>query len=183
MSPRTAPHPVRDRGATVVELLVMMGILGILAPLFVAVLRGAATSSRATLETADAGAVVRLALDHLDRQVRSGNQPLTITPTSLSLNTCADAAVPADLGRVRTVEFRLSGGALQTRSYRAGAAAGTWRTLAAGLDASSQFSATGARSVAVSLVVKPPKGHPSSVSTVLLARNSALPTPLPSECP
>jgi type II secretory pathway pseudopilin PulG len=164
------------------ELLVTVALVGLITPLAVAFLMSVQAQTRATLTSSATVGDVRLALTHVERQVRSGHQPLTVSPTTLSLATCDDAAAPADVGRVRVVEFRIESGALQTRSHLGSQAPGGWRTVISGLDATSAFAAAGTNGVRVTVGVAGGHGRRGTGDTVVSPRNGALPTPLPDVC-
>jgi type II secretory pathway pseudopilin PulG len=172
-----------DSGTTLVELLVSASVIGVLGSLAVGALVGAYSSASQTLASSANVGDERLALAEVGRQVRSGNQPLTISSRGLSFVTCADQTVPADLGRARIVEFQILQGALWTRSYRASGEAGSWRTLVAGLAGGSGFAADGVHGVRITLTVAGTAGRPATGDTLVSPRNPALPTPLPDRCP
>jgi type II secretory pathway pseudopilin PulG len=188
VSPASAVNsarPAADRGASLVELLVVMILTGIIAPLSLALLASVWKSAGATIESAENVGNVRLGMQHLDRQIRSANAPLTVSSQSLSFTTCADESAPAAVGTVRRVEYQISAGVLQTRSYPADGTVGVWRTLVRGLAAGSGFTSTGARGVLVTLTGAAPSSAARSAvaESLLTARNPALPTPLPTVCP
>lgn len=171
------------------EFLVAMTVTTVLGVLSVGALTTVSTATRDSLATSVNLRDARLALASVERQVRSGNQPLTVSASTLSLNTCDDQTVPADLGRVRVVEFRISSGALQTRSYRASAVVGGvvtgvgWRTLVDGLGADSAFAAAGNDAVRAAVTVNGRGGRAATAETVVAPRNGALPVPVPELCP
>jgi hypothetical protein len=165
------------------ELLVTVALLGLIIPLAVAYLASAQAQTRATLTSSATVGDVRLALTYVERQVRSGHQPLTVSPTTLSLATCDDATAPEDVGRVRVLEFRIEAGALQARSHLGSQAPGGWRTVISGLDSTSAFAPAGTNGVRVTVGVAGGHGRRGTGDTVVSPRNAALPTPLPQVCP
>jgi hypothetical protein len=165
------------------ELLVATAVIAVISPLAIGLLMAVTAQTRSTLASSVNVADARLALASVERQVRSGSQPLTVSTSALSFATCADQTVPADVGRVRVVEFRIAAGALQTRSYRASGSAGGWRTLINGLGGGSAFAASGANGVRVTLAVQGAGGRQAFGDTVISPRNQALATPLPEMCP
>jgi prepilin-type N-terminal cleavage/methylation domain-containing protein len=179
----TGGRSAHDAGLTLAELLVSLALLAVISPLAVGMVTRISTQTKATLASSANIGDARLALAYVERQVRSGNQPLAVTASTLNLNTCSDQSVPNDLGWVRVVEFRINSGALETRSYRASTTPGTWRSLIAHLAPASGFAASGAGAVRVTVSVTGADGKPADGDTVVGARNAALSTPLPAKCP
>ena len=172
-----------DAGTTLTELLVGMVVFAVIAPLATGFLIGVQTQTRSTVASSANVADVRLALAYVERQVRSGNRPLTVAPAALSLLTCDDQTAPGEIGWVRVVEFRLGSGALQSRSYRASDPAGSWRTLVTGLDPATVFTPAGTDGVRLSVAVSGGHGRRAVGDTTVAPRNPALPTPAPQLCP
>ena len=132
-----------DDGVTLVELLVVVVITGIVLPLAFAVLLSVQRQTKSTLQFSDDVGQARLAMQSIDRQVRSADAPLTVTPSPsgpvLGLLTTAE---PAHLGNPWCVQFTVSGGKLLTRSFSpTGPPPTTWPSgsLARGLTATAPF--------------------------------------------
>jgi prepilin-type N-terminal cleavage/methylation domain-containing protein len=140
----------RDQGFTLIELVIAMSIFGLLMAITYSVLTSVQRQTSRTLATSDDVAQVRLALQQIDRQVRSGNvlyspanevTALTGTPDCYSF-TVAPSAVPnaGNCMRVytqangdnRCVQWRIRGGELATRSWAPDAPSGvsSWRVVA-----------------------------------------------------
>lgn len=170
-----------DAGTTLVELLVVMAMVGVLGPIVIRVLMSGFGSAQGVLGSADGVGSTRTALASVDKQVRSANLPLTVTATTLSMTTCADQTTD-QRGTVRVVEFRFSGGRLQTRSHLPSATPGAWATVATGLAASSGFAAAGQGVQVTAATDRRGAVRAASGSTVVVPRNPALPSPLPTVC-
>jgi len=140
----------QDHGFTLVELAVAMSIFGLLMTITYSVLTSVQSGTSRTIATSDEVAQVRLALQQIDRQIRSGNvlyspaneaTALTGTPDCYS-STLAPSVAPnaGNCMRVytqangdnRCVQWRIRGGDLATRSWAPDAPSGatSWRTVA-----------------------------------------------------
>jgi Tfp pilus assembly protein PilW len=136
-------------GQTVVELSVTMVILGIVLAVFMGVLVWVQTALGREHTRSDTVDQARLALEALDREIRSGNILCGVVgDQSLSVYTQSNAVS-------RWVQYRISSQTLQRRQYSGSWT--TWRTLATGITSGSfvvDTSATaGSRVVAVTLLV------------------------------
>lgn len=120
-----------DRGASLVEMLVVMllftGIIGVTTTILLSVHRSTAQS----LARADDVAQARLGLAAIDRQVRSGNilydPAAEALPLSMRIYTQAD-------GHSRCTQWQVHHGVLRTRSWsptwQADGGVEAWRTVA-----------------------------------------------------
>jgi prepilin-type N-terminal cleavage/methylation domain-containing protein len=139
-----------DRGFTLVELIIVMAVAGVLIALAARLVISIAQGANAATVTAGRVDTVRLAVDSVERQVRSGDV-LFLEPAS---STCAVFGSGSNCLRVATevdgvttcVQFQLVPGTaadgtydLRARTYRPDWAstgiAGGWRQVAKGLAA------------------------------------------------
>ncbi|MBA3232354.1 MAG: prepilin-type N-terminal cleavage/methylation domain-containing protein [Propionibacteriales bacterium] len=109
-----------DSGVTLVELLISMSIFSLVLAITYAVLITVQRQTRDATGRADAVGDARLSLEHIDRQVRSGNvlyDPASETlPLSMRVYTQAN-------GSQRCVQWQVYNGVLRTRSWSP-----TWQT-------------------------------------------------------
>lgn len=166
--------PRGDAGVSLVELLVTVVIAGIVLPLITGVMITAQRRTADTVSTASAVADARLALQDIDRQVRSGAAPLSVSGQAFGFWT-AFAADGTTAAAPRCVQYSVVGGALKTRSFVATASAPAWstaRTVATGLTASTSFALEGTTSVSVDLRLVQGSGRPARVDSTLTTRNT-----------
>jgi len=114
----SSDHRRRETGSSVVEVMVTLALLAIVLTIFstamVVMFNRVHTAERRS-ESNDA---VRLAIQELDRQVRSGNvihDPAEDAGMSLRIYTQTNA--PTATEESRCVEWRVDAGRLQTRSW------------------------------------------------------------------
>jgi type II secretory pathway pseudopilin PulG len=134
-----------ERGSSMVEVLVVLVLLGVVAMLFLGgmtsmqgVVAGAADRSARN----DEG---RLALQQIDREIRSGNvfydpalesDPLTDVVPSMSLRVYTQSNATTRTPGSRCAQWRVSADRLQTREWAPNDFAATvsaWRTVASGI--------------------------------------------------
>ncbi|MFC5999789.1 type II secretion system protein J [Quadrisphaera sp. GCM10027208] len=178
---RLRPRPRTDDGLTLVELLVVMIIFSAVLAMTYSVLITVQKQTRDTTSRAEAVGEARLALQQIDRQVRSGN---VLTPLGLQLQVYTQAN-----GVQRCVEWEVD---TTTKELRTRSWSPTWTTdgLVSGwsvvardvvntsttppfkVPAGSSF---GTRLVDIELLVKSPTagGDPIDVSSSLSGRNTA----------
>jgi prepilin-type N-terminal cleavage/methylation domain-containing protein len=179
---RRMPH---DGGITLVELLVTMTIFSMVLAMCYTVLITIQKQTKDEMARADAVGEARLALQQIDRQVRSGNvlydpvaEPL---PLSMRIYTQSN-------GDQRCVQWQVDGGVLRSRSWSP-----TWQTdgIVSGWQVIAHHvvntastppfalqggsSAYGSRLVDITLKVKSPDsdGNPIDVVSSLSGRNTA----------
>ncbi len=167
-----------DAGYSLVEVLVTTVIAGIVFPLVLGIVITAQQQTSSTVRRAEAIGVARLALQDIDREVRSGDAPLHLDGTQgLGFRTAfTPGGQPA--GVTRCVQYRReSSGELRTRTFDTTAGRPPWSTapvVATGLTPGTSFTAAGGTSsVSVDLVVGAGPGRPATVETVLTARNTS----------
>jgi len=182
-----------DQGVSVVEVVVTLALLAVILAIFssqmVAMFNRVHTASRRS-ESNDA---VRLAIQELDRQVRSGNvihDPAADNPAGMSLRVYTQSNAPTASDPSRCVQWRIDTDRLQTRSWSTDFDAATgdgwatnWRVVAEHLrnraDTSPAFafdtshSDFGQRIVRVSFVVNRDErsGRDVEVTASLTGRN------------
>ncbi|MBV8234119.1 MAG: type II secretion system protein [Acidimicrobiia bacterium] len=129
----------REHGTTLVELLVVMGLLSTVLSIVMAALVSIQNTENRVNARGQTNDQVRLAVDEIDRQVRSGN--VLYDPAGEGTN--AGASIPAGFsmrvytqanGTFKCVQWRVTGGQLQSRSWTTtwqidGQVSG-WRTVA-----------------------------------------------------
>ena len=165
----------RDRGVTLVELLVVVVITGIVLPLAFAVLISVQKQTKSTLQFSDDVGQARLAMQSIDRQVRSANQPLSVSLSGTALGLLTTAQ-PGHLDVARCVQFKVLNGALLIRSFVPGATPPAWPTgsLARRLNPSTvPFTTSSADQVLVRFDVLDSAGRSTRVESALTARNVA----------
>ena len=134
-----------DAGTTVAEFAVSMGLFTIvlvIASTVLVTMQNAVSRADSRTRTNDQ---LRLAVASIDRQVRSGNvihDPATEPgmPSGMSLRVYTQANAPTSVSANRCVQWRVSGGELQTREWvdnwsqtiPQGIVTG-WRTVATGV--------------------------------------------------
>ncbi len=116
-------------GVTLVELVITMSVMGLILGVFLTVLASVQMSlsrEQGRSQTMDQG---RLALETIDRDIRSGNilcsAPASPTNFGLSVYTQSN-------GTTRWLQYRVSSQTLQRREYLSGAWT-SWRTVATGI--------------------------------------------------
>jgi prepilin-type N-terminal cleavage/methylation domain-containing protein len=125
-----------DGGLTLIELVVVMAIFGLLMTITYSILTSVQQQTTDTIAVSDDVGQARLALQQIDRQVRSGNvlyspaneasgQPngtvgcygFTVAPSTVgNAGNCMRVYTQAN-GDNRCVQWRVSGGVLATRSW------------------------------------------------------------------
>ena len=145
-----------DGGFTLIEMTVVMSIFGLLMAITYSVLGGIQTQTTRDLKKSDDVGQVRVALEQIDRQVRSGNvlyspanevTSLTGVPDCYASGTdagnCMRVYTRAN-GNNRCVQWRITGGKLESRSWptdwQTNGGVSDWRTVASNVvntDASS----------------------------------------------
>ena len=169
----------RDDGVTLIELLVVMVITGIVLPMAFVVLLSIQRQTKATLQFSDDVGQARLAMQSIDRLVRSANVPdapvsvVSLSGTALGLLTTAQ---PGHLDVARCVQFKVLNGALLIRSFVPGATPPAWPTgsLARRLNPSTvPFTTSSAAQVVVRFDVLDSAGRSTRIESQLTARNVA----------
>ena len=111
-----------ERGTTLVELIVVLGLLSIILAVVLAALVSVQNTENRVDVRGQTNDQVRLAVDQIDRQVRSGN--VLYDPAQEGTN--AGSGIPAGFsmriytqanGVERCVQWRVTGGQLQSRSW------------------------------------------------------------------
>jgi prepilin-type N-terminal cleavage/methylation domain-containing protein len=177
--------PGRDHGVTLVELLISMTIFSVALAMTYSVLITIQRQTKDQTARADAVGDARLALQQIDRQVRSGNvlynpatEPL---PMSMRIYTQAN-------GEQRCVQWQVFGGNLRSRSWsptwQTDGLVSDWGVVAHNVvNTTSQppfalqggTTAYGSRLVDIALQVNSPdsEGKPVAVTSSLSGRNTA----------
>lgn len=172
--------PAADQGMTLIELLMTVALLSLVVGIFLSVLVSVQNHVAREERRRRANDQVRLAVQQLDREVRSGN---VFRDPAAEPNDAARGQVAGGMGlRIytqanadtrggsRCVQWRIAGGELQSRdwtvSWRTDGLVSGWRVVAEGivnpsgtpafdLDSSSNF---GGRILNVAFVVNPGAG-------------------------
>ncbi len=164
-----------DSGVTLVELLVVVVITGLVLPLAFAVLLSVQRQTKATVQFSDDVGQARLAMQSVDRLVRSANGPLSVSLSGAALGLLTTAQ-PGYFGVARCVQFKVLNGALLTRSFQPGATPPAWPagSLARSLNpATVPFITASAAQVVVRFDVLDSTGRSTRVESALTARNVA----------
>lgn len=175
----------RDAGTTLVEILISMTIFAVALAIVYSVLITVQQQTKDQTSRADAVGNARLALQQIDRQVRSGNvlyNPATETlPLSMRIYTQAN-------GEQRCVQWQVYNGVLRSRSWSptwlTDGQVSDWTVVARDVvntTVSPPFAlqggstAYGSRLADVTLLVKSPtaRGKPINVTSSLSGRNTA----------
>ena len=181
---RIAPND-RDAGLTLVELLITMTIFSVVLAMTYSVLITVQRQTKDQTARADAVGDARLALQQIDRQVRSGNvlYDPTTEPLPLSMRIYTQAN-----GDQRCVQWQVKDGVLRSRSWSptwtTDGLVSSWGVVARNVintTATPPFAlqggatAYGSRLVDVTLQVQSPdsEGKPIDVSSSLSGRNTA----------
>ena len=170
-----------DEGLTLVELLVTMLILSLVTAAAYSVLITVSKQSQDISGRQETVGQARLALEQLDRQIRSGNvlydPQYEALPMSMRVYTQAN-------GQERCVQWQVTGGVLRSRSWsttwQTDGLVTSWGIVARGIqNTTSPFtldnaSAYGARLINISLLVKDPAagGNTQNVQDSLSGRNT-----------
>jgi hypothetical protein len=131
--------------------------------------------TKATGQFSDDVGQARLALQSVDRLVRSANQPLSVSLSGVALGLLTTAH-PGYPGVDRCVQFKVLNGALLTRNFEPGDTPQPWPTgsLARRLNpATVPFTTTSAAQVVVRFDVLDSTGRSTRVESALTARNVA----------
>jgi prepilin-type N-terminal cleavage/methylation domain-containing protein len=172
--------PVADEGMTLVELMVTVALLSVVVGIFLSVLVSVQNHVAREERRQRANDQVRLAIQQLDREVRSGNvfRDPAAEPNNASLGQVGAGMglriytqANADTrGGSRCIQWRIAGGKLQSRdwtvSWRTDGKVSDWRVVAEGivnpsgtpafdLDTSSNF---GGRILNITFLVNPGAG-------------------------
>ncbi len=162
-----------DVGLSLVELLVTMVIAGVILPLVFGAVVGAERSTSRAVAGGDAVADARLGLAMIDRQVRSGSAPLYLDTAGQSLGFHTRLAANGTMAAAsQCMQYRVNGGALQTRSFAVTATPPAWTSVISGVTSTTTFTASGTSSVRVALDVVRGSGRPASVDSLLTTRNT-----------
>jgi prepilin-type N-terminal cleavage/methylation domain-containing protein len=124
---------------TLVEMMVTMALLGIIATMFLSIMVSVQSGVQAEMDRSNDNDQVRLAVQQLDKEIRSGNvlyDPAAETAPfvpyySLRVYTQANADVRTPGNRC--VQWRITGGELQRRDWSTGDPSGSvsaWRVVA-----------------------------------------------------
>jgi prepilin-type N-terminal cleavage/methylation domain-containing protein len=191
-----------DSGVTLVELLISMTIFSIVIALTYSVLFTIQRQTKDTTARADAVGDARIALQQIDRQVRSGNvlySPANETGTAgCTASTVAPSVTPnagncmriytQANGEQRCVQWQVAAGVIRSRSWsptwETDGLVSDWAVIAhntVNTTASPPFilqggaTAYGSRLVDIELRIKNPesKGAPVNVTSSLSGRNTA----------
>lgn len=170
-----------EAGLTLIELLVTMMILSGVTAAAYGVLIQVSKQSRDVQGREQTTTNARLALEQMDRQIRSGNvlydPALETLPNSMRVYTQTN-------GQERCVQWQLTGGKLRSRSWsptwQTDGLVKTWGVVARGItNTTSPFSldstsAYGSRLINISFTVKDSKagGSAQTVQTSLSGRNT-----------
>ncbi len=179
-----------DDGVSLVEVMVTLGLLGMVLVIFssaMVAMFGAVHTAGRRSESNDA---VRLAIQELDRQVRSGNVIHAPEDAGMSLRIYTQTNAPTAAEENRCVQWRVLDERLQTRAWPHDnpAASSTWRIVAEHVynqvrgHAAFEFDDDqfGQRTVRVSFVVNRDEraGSDSEISASLTGRNVQFGFPL-----
>ena len=163
-----------DIGVTLIELLVVIVITGIVLPMAFVVMLSVQRQTKLALKFSDDVAQARRAMQSIDRQVRSANDPLKVFASGSALGMLiADAPY---IGAAHCVQFKVLGGKLLTRSFSpTGPLPATWPSgaLARGLTATAPFTITppSTTQVNVRFDVIDAAGRSTRIESQLTARN------------
>jgi prepilin-type N-terminal cleavage/methylation domain-containing protein len=188
-------RPVAEQGMTLVELITTVALLSVVTAIFLSVLVSVQNTVAREERRSRANERLRLAVQQLDREVRSGN---VLRDPAAEIDDPAHGRVAGGMGlRVytqanadtrggnRCVQWRITGGKLQSRdwtaSWRTDGQVSGWRVVADGivnpggtpafdLDSSSNF---GGRILNVTFVANPGAGDSNVVvQASITARNA-----------
>ncbi len=109
-----------ESGLTVLEIMISLGILSIILAIFFSVLASVQTGVAKTADRSVANDEARLALQQIDREIRSGNvflDPDAESDPGMMLRVYSQANYPTRKLSHRCVQWRVEGEELQTRSW------------------------------------------------------------------
>lgn len=182
-------------GVSLVEVMVTLGLLGLVLAIFSTAMVSMFGSVHTAERRSESNDAVRLAMQELDRQMRSGNvirDPSLEVPAGMSLRIYTQTNAPTATEENRCVQWRVLDERLQTRAWPHDnpAAATTWRTVAehiynevrgrTAFEFDDDQPGFGQRIVRVSFVVNRDEraGSDSEVSASLTGRNVQFGFPL-----
>lgn len=188
-----AHRMTRDRGATLIELVVAMGIFAVFLAVFVAGIVSvshASTQARVDAQTSSALGMVAQRVERSARYAESVNQPGTTGDRAYVEWRTSAVSHPSGVATCTQLRYNASTGILSMRSWVVAAApsTGTWHVLATGLrgaaTATSPFrtvvAATGVsnyQGLTLALEAGPSERVGSSVETTIYAKNSSVDAP------
>lgn len=183
MDPETSR---RDAGFTFTELVVTMAVVAVVMPLVLGFAVASQRNATGTISAANAVGDARLALQDIDREVRSGAAPVRVdgSPGSDVQAFGFYTAFAPDgtlAAQPRCVQYRIVSGVLRTRSFPATSTLSpTWSSATAvvpGLTSGSSFRTdAAASSVTVDLEVRDGAGRPAAIESTLTPRNAPIAT-------
>lgn len=125
----------REAGMTLIEMMISLAILSVVLAIFMALTASVQQGVAKTADRSVANAEARLALQQIDREVRSGNvfyDPNLETTPNMSLRIYTEANFPTRSGH-RCIQWRIESNRLESRSWdpnNIGGTATTWRVIA-----------------------------------------------------
>lgn len=115
-----------DQGMTLVELMIAMALLGIIVPVMITTMASVQTRVGRQQDRSLTNDQVRLAVEELDREIRSGNllyDPKDESPAYMALRIYTQTNATTRTPGNRCVQWRIVNGELQRRDWTT-----TWRT-------------------------------------------------------
>ncbi|MGH9150743.1 MAG: PulJ/GspJ family protein [Acidimicrobiales bacterium] len=187
------PRPSRsrddERGSTLMELVVYMGVLSVVLAVFAASLLSAHTVVAKAEGRNSGNDQARQAIQQLDREIRSGATVHAPTAGGMELRVYTEANAPSR-GGSRCVQWRVEGGRLQARSWApdwavSGDVEG-WRTVADDVVNATlsppvpAFSRPSTATVDIRIITRQSErdGRPAEIAMSLTGRNTRHRTPV-----
>ena len=109
-----------EAGITMVEMVVAMGILSMVLTIFLSALVSVQTGVVKAADRSISNDEVRLAVQQIDREIRSGNvfvDPASESDPGMMLRIYSQANAPTRPSRHRCVQWRVAGRELQSRTW------------------------------------------------------------------
>ena len=118
--PQSEDRAVGDDGLSLIELIVAMGVFSIVMTMFFTVLVVIQDNTTKATNRSISNDEVRLALQQIDREIRSGNvfqDPASETPAGMTMRIYSQANFPTRPSGHRCVQWRIASQQLESRSW------------------------------------------------------------------
>src|SRR3989442_1006360 len=110
-----------EEGFTLAELVITMSLMGIVAAAFMSVMTSIQSKLTVEQKRSQSNDAARLALEQLDREIRSGDKiydPASESPANYQLRVYTESNAPTRSPATQCVQWRIESSQLKRRSYQ-----------------------------------------------------------------